>query len=122
VRGKVRDHDLPIHFKWRRTLGGWKFLFLDGKELTPDSSKSAQWNRGAYLANGPSHCAECHSPAQSPGWHHPKPALRRRPRPRRWRRLGAQHHPAGIGDYSSADIERILESGDQPTAIPSAGR
>ncbi len=28
----------------------------------PDPSKSAQWNRGAYLVNGPGHCAECHSP------------------------------------------------------------
>jgi mono/diheme cytochrome c family protein len=28
----------------------------------PDTSKSAQWNRGAYLVNGPGHCAECHSP------------------------------------------------------------
>jgi mono/diheme cytochrome c family protein len=28
----------------------------------PDPSKSAQYNRGAYLVNGPGHCAECHSP------------------------------------------------------------
>ena len=28
----------------------------------PDPSHSAQWNRGAYLVNGPGHCAECHSP------------------------------------------------------------
>ena len=28
----------------------------------PDPSKSAQWNSGAYLVNGPGHCAECHSP------------------------------------------------------------
>src|SRR6266481_3690117 len=62
VQGKVRDHDLPLHFKIRRLLGGWKFLFLDGEHFMPDSSKSAQWNRGAYLVNGPGHCAECHSP------------------------------------------------------------
>ena len=30
VTGKVRDHDLPAHFKIRRMLGAWKFLFLDG--------------------------------------------------------------------------------------------
>jgi mono/diheme cytochrome c family protein len=28
----------------------------------PDPSRSAQWNRGAYLVTGPAHCAECHSP------------------------------------------------------------
>src|SRR5260370_25127466 len=61
VQGKVRAQDLPLHFKIRRMLGGWKFLFLDGEQLRPDTSKSAQWNRGAYLVNGPGHCAECHS-------------------------------------------------------------
>jgi mono/diheme cytochrome c family protein len=40
----------------------WKLLFLDGKTFTPDPTQSAQWNRGAYLVNGPGHCAECHSP------------------------------------------------------------
>ncbi len=39
VQGRVRDHDLPIHFKIRRTLGGWKFLFLDGQPFKPDASQ-----------------------------------------------------------------------------------
>jgi mono/diheme cytochrome c family protein len=62
VAGKIRDHALPFPFNIRRTLGGWKWLFLDGKPFQPDPSQSAQWNRGAYLVNGPGHCAECHSP------------------------------------------------------------
>jgi len=62
VTGKIRDHALPFPFSIRRTLGGWKWLFLDGKPFQPDPSQSAQWNRGAYLVNGPGHCAECHSP------------------------------------------------------------
>src|ERR1700680_8687 len=32
-----------------------------------DPSKSATWNRGAYLVNGPAHCAECHSPRNALG-------------------------------------------------------
>ena len=67
VSGKVRDHDLPFPFNIRRTLGLWKLLFLDGKPFEPDPSKSAQWNRGAYLVNGPGHCAECHSPRDALG-------------------------------------------------------
>jgi mono/diheme cytochrome c family protein len=39
----------------------WKLLFLDGQQFVPDAARSEQWNRGAYLANGPAHCAECHS-------------------------------------------------------------
>jgi mono/diheme cytochrome c family protein len=62
VQGRVRDHDLPFPFNIRRLLGGWKLLFLDGAPFKPDLSKSVQWNRGAYLVNGPGHCAECHSP------------------------------------------------------------
>jgi mono/diheme cytochrome c family protein len=62
VQGRVRDHDLPFPFNIRRLAGGWKWLFLDGEKFAPDKTKSAQWNRGAYLVNGPGHCAECHSP------------------------------------------------------------
>lgn len=62
VQGRVRDHDVPFPFNVRRSLGGWKLLFLDGQAFKPDASKSAEWNRGAYLVNGPGHCAECHSP------------------------------------------------------------
>ena len=62
VAGKARAHAMMFPFSIRRTLGGWKFLFLDGKRFEPDPSKSAEWKRGAYLVNGPGHCAECHSP------------------------------------------------------------
>jgi mono/diheme cytochrome c family protein len=62
VQGKAKPHDLPFPFNIRRTLGVWKFLFLDGKPFQADASKDAAWNRGAYLVNGPGHCAECHSP------------------------------------------------------------
>jgi mono/diheme cytochrome c family protein len=61
VQGKAKPHELPFPFNIRRTLGVWKFLFLDGKPFQPDASKDAAWNRGAYLVNGPGHCAECHS-------------------------------------------------------------
>ena len=62
VQDKSKPHDVPFPFNIRRTLGVWKFLFLDGKPFQPDPSKDAAWNRGAYLVNGPGHCAECHSP------------------------------------------------------------
>jgi mono/diheme cytochrome c family protein len=62
VSGKAPPHDLPFPFNIRFLLGGWKFLFLRGGPFVPDLSKSSQWNRGAYLVNGPGHCAECHSP------------------------------------------------------------
>ncbi|MDO9412301.1 MAG: cytochrome c [Pseudolabrys sp.] len=67
VPGKARDHDVPFPFNIRLALGGWKFLFLDGKPFTQDAKQSAEWNRGAYLVNGLAHCAECHSPRNALG-------------------------------------------------------
>jgi len=62
VPGKVRRHDLKFPYNERRLIGAWKLLFLRGGPFVPDPSHGAQWNRGAYLVNGPGHCAECHSP------------------------------------------------------------
>jgi len=67
IAGRARDHDLPFPFNIRRMLGGWKLLFLDGKPFAPDVKQSAERNRGAYLVNGPGHCAECHSPRNALG-------------------------------------------------------
>jgi mono/diheme cytochrome c family protein len=114
LQGKVRDHDLPVQLRVRRTLGAWKFLFLDGRPFEPDPSKSSQWNRGAYLVNAPSHCAECHSPRNLLGGIVARQRFAGGPDPEG----GDGHVPnitqAGIGDYSERDIERVLESGDLP--------
>jgi mono/diheme cytochrome c family protein len=67
VPGKVRGPDLSFPFDIRRLIGLWKLLYLRGGPFVPDAAKSAQWNRGAYLVNGPGHCAECHSPRNALG-------------------------------------------------------
>ncbi len=114
VQGKVRDHDLPTHFKIRRMLGGWKFLFLDGRQFAPDPSKSAQWNCGAYLVNGAGHCAECHSPRNLLGGIVDSQRFAGGPDPEGGDGWVPNITQAGIGDYSERDIERILETGDMP--------
>jgi mono/diheme cytochrome c family protein len=67
VRGRPRGRDLRFPFNVRRLVGAWKLLYLHGGPLVAEPSKSAQWNRGAYLVNGPGHCAECHSPRNALG-------------------------------------------------------
>ena len=62
VAGRARRHELGFPFNIRRLVGFWKLLFFHEAQFTPDPTQSAQWNRGAYLVNGPGHCAECHSP------------------------------------------------------------
>jgi len=56
------EHDVPFPFNVREGMMVWKALFFDDSPFKQDPSKSAEWNRGAYLVNGPSHCVECHSP------------------------------------------------------------
>ena len=110
----MRDHDLPIHFKIRRMLGVWKFLFLDGRAFEPDPTKSAQWNRGAYLVNGPSHCAECHSPRNLLGGIVESQRFAGGPDPEGGDGWIPNITQARIGDYSEQEIARILETGELP--------
>ncbi len=113
VQGKVRDHDLPFPFNVRRTLGGWKLLFLDGKPFAPDPAKSDAWNRGAYLVNGPGHCAECHSPRNLLGGIIASQRFAGGPNPE-----GEGWVPnitqKALGDWSEKDIAYLLETGDTP--------
>jgi mono/diheme cytochrome c family protein len=113
VQGKVRHHDVPFPFNIRRLVGGWKFLFLDGKPFEPDASKPAAWNRGAYLVNGPGHCAECHSPRNMMGGIVAAQRFAGGPNPE-----GEGWIPnitqKALGDYSDEDIAYLLETGSTP--------
>ncbi len=95
VAGRVRRHDLAFPFNIRRLVGGWKLLFFHGEPFEPDPAQSAQWNRGAYLVNGPGHCAECHSPRNFLGGDRREPAFRRRSGAGR-QGLGAEHHAGRV--------------------------
>ncbi len=108
-------HQLPFPFSVRRGLGLWKLLYLDGRPFTPDPASSAEINRGAYLVEGPGHCAECHSPrdmlggivtarrfaggpdAEGKGW---VPNI--------------TPHADGIASWSAKDIAYLLQSGFTP--------
>ena len=113
VAGKALPHQVPFPFSWRRLLGGWKFLFLDGQPFRPDPSKSAQWNRGAYLVNGPGHCAECHSPRNVLGGIESGKRFAGGPNieGKGWVPNITQK---GIADYSENDIAYLLETGQMP--------
>jgi mono/diheme cytochrome c family protein len=113
VPGRVRDNDLAFPFNIRRTLGLWKLLYLDGQQFKPDPTKSAVWNRGAYLANGPGHCAECHSPRDMFGGIIASQRFAGGPDPE-----GKGWVPniteKGLADWSEKDIVYMLESGMTP--------
>src|ERR1700761_2750458 len=62
VKQKDRPHDLRFPYDNRSLILGWRTLFFSEGEYKPDASKSAEWNRGAYLVEGLGHCGMCHSP------------------------------------------------------------
>jgi mono/diheme cytochrome c family protein len=62
VRAPARTSELPFPLNIRYLQAGWKLLFFRSGRFEPDAGKSAEWNRGAYLALGLSHCGACHTP------------------------------------------------------------
>jgi mono/diheme cytochrome c family protein len=67
VRASARENDLAFPFNQRIAVAGWKLLFLRHGTYQPDSTKSAEWNRGAYLVEGLAHCGACHTPRNALG-------------------------------------------------------
>lgn len=113
AEGKIRDHDLPFPFNIRLTLGGWKWLFLDGKPFRPVVAASAEFNRGAYLTEGPGHCAECHSPRNMLGGIMSGMRLAGGPDPEGkggWI-PNLTPHETGLKSWSKGAIAAILSSG-----------
>jgi mono/diheme cytochrome c family protein len=62
VRQENRPHDLVWYARFRPALRFWNILHLRPGEFQPRESESDEWNRGAYLTNAKTHCAECHTP------------------------------------------------------------
>jgi mono/diheme cytochrome c family protein len=113
VTGRAREHDLSFPFNIRRGLGLWKLLFLDRGPFRPDPTKSAAWNRGAYLVNGPAHCAECHSPRNFMGGIIASERFAGGPNPEGegWIPNITQKR---FGDWTEDDFATLLETGETP--------
>jgi mono/diheme cytochrome c family protein len=62
VHAPARTNGLPFPLNIRYLQAGWKLLFFKPGRFEPAPDKNAEWNRGAYLALGLSHCGACHSP------------------------------------------------------------
>lgn len=119
--GKVGDHEVPFPFNIRRNLGGWKFLFFDDRPFVADPSKSEQWNRGAYLVNGPGHCAECHSPRNALGGLIASQRFAGGPNPDGEGWVPNITQQGGLSEWSDKDIAWFLETGQTPEGDSAGG-
>lgn len=116
VRKAVRPHDMAFPFNMRVMLFGWKLLFFNPGAFKPDATRSAQWNRGAYIVNGPSHCGECHTARNffgATGDTYALAGTRAGPEGKPVPNI-TSHIRQGIGKWSEADLLDLLESGGLP--------
>lgn len=64
---EVFANTVPFPLNIRLLQAGWKMLFFDEGRYVPDPARTDEWNRGAYLAEGLTHCAACHTPRNALG-------------------------------------------------------
>jgi mono/diheme cytochrome c family protein len=111
VHAPATPDQLSWPFNQRRLLAIWDVMFNPDARFRPNTGQSAQWNRGAYLAEAMGHCGECHTPrnladgldnrrkfagALTAGW-------------RAYNMTSDKN--SGIGDWSDADVARYLSTG-----------
>jgi mono/diheme cytochrome c family protein len=113
VRQSNRPQDLRFPFNNRQLILGWRTLFFREGEYRPDPTKSAEWNRGAYLVEGLGHCAMCHSPINALGGSSQSQAFEGGLIPmQNWYAPSlTSNKEAGLGEWSIGEITHLLRTG-----------
>ncbi len=62
VEKEAPQTSLPFPMNIRASMMGWNLLFRPSETHVDDPQRSAEWNRGRYLAEGAAHCSTCHTP------------------------------------------------------------
>ncbi|OCX17497.1 c-type cytochrome [Pseudomonas graminis] len=111
-----KQSEIPWPFNMRWPLALWNAAFADSDPYQAKPGQDEQWNRGAYIVQGPGHCGSCHTPrsitmnekaldernanylsgALIDGWY--APSLRQDPN-------------TGLGRWSEPEIVQYLKTG-----------
>jgi mono/diheme cytochrome c family protein len=108
-----RRHTLRFPVDTQAALALWRALYFRPEPYREDASRSAEWNRGAYLVEGLGHCNACHSARNALGatsgpldlqgglipvqnWY--APSL-------------ASPHEAGVAGWPQGEAVRLLKAG-----------
>jgi mono/diheme cytochrome c family protein len=118
VRHEVPDNDLPFPYK-RAFMGSWNFLNFDAGQYQGDTSKSGEWNRGAYLVEGPGHCGACHTPKGHLGGDEHDRTLQGYSLQGWFAPDITEDTATGLGAWSAEDIAAYLKSGHNRFAAAS---
>ena len=111
VRHSAPPPDLIWPLNHRALMRGWNLLYFTPGAFARDPTKSDQWNRGAYLVEGPGHCGACHTPKTFFGADRPDTLFG-------GSEIGGWFAPrldgaarGGLASWSADDIAEYLQSG-----------
>jgi mono/diheme cytochrome c family protein len=62
VHAAAPENTLSFPFNQRWAMQFWSVVFDPDTRFAPDTTKTPEWNRGAYLVEALAHCGECHTP------------------------------------------------------------
>ena len=118
------ENEMKFPFGWRALMGAWKAMYLETGRFEPDPLQSADWNRGAYLVEGLSHCGACHTPRNALGSEKRLEAFSgatyldevEQGMTRLWAAVNLTSAPAGLGPWSVEDLAKYLKTGHSQRA------
>ncbi|HEY9133600.1 MAG TPA: c-type cytochrome [Dyella sp.] len=113
VQNTVPAPTLRFPYNVRNGLKAWRALYFKEGEYREDPSKSASWNRGAYLVQGLAHCNECHIARDALGGARDDAPLSGGPIPaQNWYApdLSTQAN-GGLAGWNEQDIVDLLKTG-----------
>ncbi len=101
--------DWPLNYRF--VMAGWDKLFFHAGTFKPDSSKSPEWNRGAYLVQSLGHCGACHTPMNVAGASERNSFLRGADLQNWYAPNLTGDLRSGLGNWSKDDIAAFLKTG-----------
>jgi mono/diheme cytochrome c family protein len=111
VYNPVTPNQLPFPFNIRTSMSVWDALFFKPGPFEPVAGKTAEWNRGAYLAEGLAHCGACHTPKNFLGGDKTSERLQGYAL-QGWFAPNITNDPRrGLGSWSVDDIAEYLKTG-----------
>jgi mono/diheme cytochrome c family protein len=117
VRYTPPSNGLLFAMRWPLAL--WDALFFNDGRYVPNTTQSAEWNRGAYLVEGLGHCSACHTPrnlfmaedstkSYAGGIIQGEVVMGKQ---RRWSAVNLSSSKNGLGTWSVNDLAKYLQTG-----------
>lgn len=106
-------HALRFPYNTQAALAVWRALYFRPGGEPPQTERSADWNRGAYLVQGLGHCGACHTARNALGATTGQPALGGGLMPvQNWYApaLNAAHE-AGVASWPLPQVVELLQTG-----------